>query len=347
MKPLLLFFVLATAPTLAIAAESPSPPVVTFARPVRGEINRRVTLPGSVQAYQQATLYAKVAGYLKSIRVDKGDSVKAGALLAEIEVPELVADLTRLRVEADVSKTEYGRLRDAREKAADLVVPQVVDEARGKWEVAQANLERTETLLAYARIIAPFSGVVTRRLVDPGAFIPAATSGSVAQNAAVLTLMDFSRVRVQVPVPEREASLVRTGAVATVSVEGLPGRRFDGNVTRVSFALDEATRTMLAEIELSNPRSELRPGMYASVEIVAETRRDVLLVPASALSVDKAGSAVFTLAASTAKRQVVKVGFNDGTRAEILEGLREDQPVILIGKQALSDGQVVAATEAK
>jgi RND family efflux transporter MFP subunit len=132
-----------------------------------------------------------------------------------------------------------------------------------------------------------------------------------------------------------------------VSVEGLPGRSFEGSVTRVSFALDEATRTMLAEIELKNPRAELRPGMYASVTIVAETRRDALLVPTSALVVDKGGSAVFALVGNTAKRQVVTTGFNDGARAEILDGLRPDQPVILVGKQALSDGQVVAATEAK
>src|SRR5512144_687998 len=98
-----LVFTLATAATPAAAAE-PAAPAVTFARPVRGEIARRVTLPGSVQAYQQATLYAKVAGYLKSIRVDKGDSVKAGDLLADIEVPELVADLTKFRVEAEVAK---------------------------------------------------------------------------------------------------------------------------------------------------------------------------------------------------------------------------------------------------
>jgi RND family efflux transporter MFP subunit len=152
---------------------------------------------------------------------------------------------------------------------------------------------------------------------------------------------------VQVSVPEHEASFVRAGSPATVSAEGLPGRTFDGSVTRVSFALDEATRTMLAEIELKNPRSELRPGMYASVTIVAETRRDALLVPTSALVVDKGGSAVFVLLGNTAKRRVVKTGFNDGARAEILDGLGPDQPVILAGKQALSDGQVVVATEAK
>ena len=98
--------------------------------------------------------------------------------MADIEVPELEADLTKFRVEAEVAKLEYDRLRDAREKSPDLVVPQAVDEARGKSEVAKANSLRTETLLGYAKIVAPFSGVVTRRMVDPGAFVPRRPRGA-------------------------------------------------------------------------------------------------------------------------------------------------------------------------
>src|SRR5205823_7837278 len=135
--------------------------------------------------------------------------------------------------------------------------------AKGKLDVAKASLERTEALLGFAKIAAPFAGVITKRMVDPGAFIPAATSGSVAQNAAVVTLTDFNRVRVQVAVPELETSLVATGQPATVTADGLPGRSFDGKITRFSYALDEATKTMLAEIEVPNPNLELRPGMYA------------------------------------------------------------------------------------
>lgn len=347
MKPSPSLFLVFSVPAFALADGAPPAANVTFTRPTRGEISRSVTLPGSLFPYQQATLYAKVAGYLKSIGVDKGDPVKAGQALAEIEVPELLADRTKFVAEADVARIDFERLKEAQQKAPDLVVPQRVDEARGKWQVAKANLERIDTLLRYASIVAPFDGVVTRRMVDTGAFIPAATSGSAAQTAAVLTLMDFSRVRVQVAVPEREAAIVHKGCAVRVSPEGLPGRAFEGVVSRISYALDEATRTMLVEAELRNPQGELRPGMYAAVQIVLERKADALIVPANAVLTEKSESAVFTVVDRTARKLSVKTGVSDGTRTEILQGLRLDQPVILVGKQPLKDGQAVNATESK
>src|SRR5213076_1429939 len=113
-------------------------------------------------------------------------------------------------------------------KAPDLVVPLSVDTARGRADMAKASLERAETLLQFTKITAPFSGIVTRRLVDPGAFIPAATSGSTPQNAALLTLMDFHTVRLQVAVPENESSLVAKAEPVKLTVEGLPDRAFEG-----------------------------------------------------------------------------------------------------------------------
>ncbi|HXJ75274.1 MAG TPA: efflux RND transporter periplasmic adaptor subunit, partial [Candidatus Dormibacteraeota bacterium] len=188
----------------ASAVDPPKPLEVKVTRPTRGEIIRYVTLPGTIRANQQATLYAKVPGYLKSIAVDKGDKVRAGQALGEIEVPELVAEraryraeLARAQAEVRVAELESARLGKARTQSPDLIVPQAVDAAEGRLAMAQAgiesakaNLERTEMLLAFSRLTAPFSGVVTMRHVDPGAFIPAATGGSPA-SAAVLTLMDF------------------------------------------------------------------------------------------------------------------------------------------------------------
>ena len=213
--------------------------------------------------------------------------------------------------------------------------------------MAKANLQRTQTLLNFAKITAPFSGIVTKRLVDPGAFIPAATSGSAAQNAAIVTLADFNIVRVQVAVPEIESSLVATGQPAKVNVEELSGRNFTGTITRFSYALDEASRTMLAEIELPNPKLELRPGMYANIKIGIEQKDNALLAPVEALVVEKAGASVFTIADSKAKKTRIQTGFNDGTNVEIVSGIKADQQVILIGKQSLADGQPVTVEEAK
>ena len=187
----------------------PAATAVHVIQPKRGEISRWVSLPGNVHAFQQATLYAKTAGYLKSIAVDKGDRVKAGDVLAEIESPELLADEAKLKAELAVTEITLKRATDAQQKAPDLVVPQTIDDARGKFEIAQGNFRRNETLLGYTKIVAPFSGVITRRWVDAGAFIPSATSGSVAQSAAVVMLMDFNSVRIEVAVPEPEVPSIK------------------------------------------------------------------------------------------------------------------------------------------
>src|SRR5439155_5242355 len=128
-----------------------------------GEATRSITLPGNVLAYQQAMLYAKVAGYVKTVAVDKGDSVSAGSLLAEIEVPELIADRAKYQAELEVAALDYQRIRDAQKKAPDLVVPQSVDTAKSKSDIAKANLDHTEILLSFAKITAPFPGVITKR----------------------------------------------------------------------------------------------------------------------------------------------------------------------------------------
>jgi len=333
------------------AAETPQKPPLVVVQTVlahRGEISRTVTLPTfRVLPYQQATLYAKVSGYLKALTVDKGDRVREGQLLAEIEVPELLADEAQFRAETEVARVNYQRMAQARQKAPDLVVPQTVDDLRGQWEVARAKLQRTQTLLRYARITAPFTGVITARFVDPGAFIPAATAGTPVQNTALVTLMDFGRLRVQVFVPETEVPFIRTGVPVHVTVEELPDRTFSSSVTRFAYALDEATKTMLTEIELPNPSGDLRPGMYASVQLDVERKPEALLLPAAAVLTEKAGSFVFLVADGKAKKTPVRIGFSDGVNVEIVAGVQPGQPVILARSQPLDDGQPVAATEPK
>jgi RND family efflux transporter MFP subunit len=183
--------------------------------------------------------------------------------------------------------------------------------------------------------------------VDPGAFIPAATAGSTPERAALLTLMDYSRVRVQVFVPEVEMLFITNGVPVKVMVEELAGRAFAGSVTRFAHALDPATKTMLTEIEIANPNGELRPGAYASVQLEVERKKEALLVPAPAVLVEKAGTSVFTIVEGKAKKNPVQTGFNDGINVEIIRGISPDQAVVVIGKQTLNDGQSVNPVEAK
>ena len=326
--------------------QTPAMSVQTI-RPKRGEIVHKVTLPGNVMAYQEATLYAKVAGYLKTINVDKGDSVKEGELLAEIEAPEMLADLIKAKAEAEAAQLDYKRVTDAQKKASDLVVPQTVDAAKAKSGVAVAGLQRIETLLSYAKITAPFSGVITKRWVDRCALIPAPTSSSTSKSGAVVTLMDFSTVRIDVAIPDTEAPFIKKDLPVKVTVNELPGRTFQGTITRFSYALDESTKTMATEIEISNPDLALRPGMWAAVEIELQKKENALLIPAEALVIEKNKNSVFVVRDKKALKVALTTGFDDGVNVEILKGCGPNDAVIVAGKQSVTDGQKVQAIESK
>lgn len=334
---------LATASTLL----AQTPPEVGVTSPRRGDIHRFVTLPGTLRANQQVTLHAKVAGYLKSISVDVGDTVKPGQPLAELELPELVAERARHEAELRIAKSESDRVKAARAKAPDLITPQAADTAEARLAVAQAALAQNETLLRYSRIAAPFAGVVTARFVDPGAFVPAATAGSNPAAAAIVTVMDFSTVRARVAVPEVESARVQVGQPVVLSTEALPGKTFRGKVSRHSGALEEATRSLTVEADFENPDGSLRPGMYVIIRIGVEQHAGVMLVPAAALVREKAAGFLFTLQDGKATRIPVKYGFNDGANVEITDGLAENARVIIPGKVALVSGQAVTAVEAK
>jgi RND family efflux transporter MFP subunit len=322
-----------------------TPPVtVQLVHPTKGSVNQWTTLPGTIKAQQEAILYAKVPGYLRSIRVDKGDSVKAGETIAVLETPELSADLARFRAEDEAAKAEYERMQQAIKQAPDLVMPLELDRAKGRYEVAKATLERTQTLLNFSRITAPFSGIITRRFVDTGAFIPAATSGSAAQSAAIVTLMDFRTVRVQVAVPEAVAPLVAKGQLARVRVEGLPETSFEGRISRLAYALDDSSRTMLVEVELPNANLALRPGMYASVQLAVQHHDEVMLIPSTALVMEKTKAFAYTANGASARKSPISIGFNDGKVVEVREGLAAADSVLISPKTPLSDGMPIQAT---
>lgn len=324
-----------------------TPPAVAVVSPTRGDVHRFITLPGSLRANQQVTLYAKVAGYLKSIAVDKGDKVQAGQLLAQLEMPETLAEQARHEAEVKVAQAEMARLRVAREKAPDLITPQALDAAEGRLAMAQAALTGANSLLAYSNLTAPFAGVVTMRYADAGAFVPAASASSNPAAAAILTVMDISTVRATVAVPEIEAARIQVGQPVIVTTDGLLGRSFKGTVSRHSYALDEATRSVSVEADLANADGVLRPGMYVLIRLGIEQHQNVRLIPAAALIKEKTAHYVFVFADGKANRVSVKVGFNDGANVEITDGLAEDARVILPGKLTLVSGQAVTVQEAR
>jgi membrane fusion protein, multidrug efflux system len=329
------------------AAENPPPsPMpateVHTTHLTQGPITRSIVLPAQVIPFQQATLYAKVSGYLKNISVDKGDKVAAGAVLARIEIPELVAARARQEAELRAASADYARLQQALAKTPDLVVPETVDQARGRFEVARASLSESETLLGYATITAPFTGVITQRYVDPGALIQANNASS-----AIVSLMDFSTIRLQAAVPEIEAARVAVGQPVHVTTDNLPGRQFDGKVTRFTYALDVQNRTMLAEAILGNPDLALRPGMLVTVRLGIERKEQATLMPEDALITERSNTFAYTVEGNKAVKHPIKIGFNDGKSVEVVDGLSRSDVIILVGKLKLNDGQPVRVVVAR
>ena len=329
-----------------------SAPNVTVITPPRRNLVRAFKAPGTVEAYQEVTLYAKASGYLSRILVDRGDRVRKAQVLAEISVPEMArerdvvaAQLDQAQAQLKVQQITSERLASVGESEPGAVTRQQIDEAQGQFQIAQGNvarlraeLGRLDELVAYATIRAPFAGVVTERFVDPGALIQ---SGTGSAQARLVTLMNMDTVRVFVDVSEPDVPFVSRRTPARLLAEALPGESFGGTVTRYSIALDPGTRTMKTEIDFPNPGGRLRPGMYGVVTLDLETHTDALTIPATALLVEKDAAYVFTVVGGVAKRTAVKTGLNDGLVVEIEQGLSGGESVIVAGKGLVSEGMRV------
>jgi len=330
----------------ATAKPVEKPVEVNGVHPHRGEVSRLINLPGEVRPLYEVTLFAKVDGYLDKLTVDKGDSVKAGDLIADIDVPELRANLVKYKAELELAQAEFKQMSEA--SAADSeAAKNRLAVANGKLAVAKGNVQYTESMLKYARVVAPFDGIITKRYVDPGAYIPVPNAASTPEAAAIVNLTDFKTVRLQVAVPETEATRVKIGQTIRWTADDFPGEHFDGTVTRAYWALDKATKTMLTETQMTNPGMKLQPGMLVNARIGIEKKSDALLLPAEALVKEKTNSFIYIFNDGKIKKAPVEVGFNDGTNVEIVSGVKPVDMAIVPGQQTLRDGQLVKVMEEK
>jgi RND family efflux transporter MFP subunit len=352
---------------VAHAEVAPAPLQVKLAKPKREGITRTITLTANVEAYEQVSLYAKVAGYLKTINVDIGDRVGSGELLAALEVPEInqqyraaqsevaerQADLDKARADADLAKVIFVRSEGLRAKEA--ITEQDMDEAgarhstadaqvevaQSRLRAAQAHLAEVSALLSYSRITSPFYGIVTRRFVDPGALLQAATANNSV--TPIVTVARIDIIRVFVDVPEPDAPLISQGEAAVLRVGSVPQRTFKGNVTRYAGALDPATRTMRTEVDLCNSDAMLRPGMFGDLTLRIIDHPDVLTLPNDVVRHDNEGAFVYVLDGTRALRRTVETGLTSDDRVEIVSGIDDRARVIAGSSPELKGGASVRA----
>ena len=344
-----------------VAASLPRVPVATAqAAPATTE---RV-LPGDAQPLLEASIYARTAGYLKSRRVDIGDRVKEGDLLAEIASPEVDAQLEQSRAlllytranlardqaNSDVADTELQRSRRllsrqaapreefetylARDRVADANV--VATEAN--LRVNEADIHRLETMQSFQKVTAPFSGVITARNYDPGDLVTADSTST----REMFHLVRMDVLRVFANVPQMFSTDVKVGQKAVVYRREDPRRTFAGTVTRTADALDLSTRTLLTEVQVPSPDGALRPGMYLQVQFLFEHPTPTVLVPAAALAARADGPRVAVLdARNRVHYRTVQLGRDFGSETEVLVGIDAGETVVVNPRDELPEGIVV------
>jgi RND family efflux transporter MFP subunit len=339
--------------------ETAAPPV-SLAKPVFEKNATEIVLPGNVQAYTLAPIYARTTGYVKAWYHDIGSHVRKGELLALIETPELdqqlaqaKADLATAQSNASLAKVTANRYQGLIQQNAvsqqdtDTFVQQL--EARNtEVSSAQANVKRLEELQSFERIEAPFDGVITARNLDIGQLVSSAGStttpgsGTISGNKEVFDISAVQTLRVFVNVPQVNAPDAKNGVTATLTVPQYPGRTFRGKLVRSSNSVDPATRTLLAEVDVDNRSGELLPGSYTEVHLNVSNPAPALIVPVSAVILGQDGLDV-AVVDSTQHAHIVRVtpGRDSGSTIEILGGLQPDQSVIANPPDSLTDGELV------
>jgi RND family efflux transporter MFP subunit len=308
-------------------------PAVRTATPSITTLTSTLEYTGNMMAIQQAGVYSKVTGNLEAVYVNIGQTVRQGQLLAMIDTTLLAQQYAQASATYQNTRLQFQRVQDLFSK--DLGPKQDVDNAQAAMSVAQANANSAATQLSYARVTAPFTGIITQRFLDPGAVVT-------ANNATLFTLMDLDSMRVFINVLERDIPAVTPGRKASTTVDAYPGKPFDGVVTRSSQALDPSTRTMMVEIDVPNRDHTLKAGMFSRVILVIGERPNALTVPTQAVLGDSSGHWVFTVAENNVARRIpVQTGIEQNNRTEITTGLTGQERIIVVGQQYVKDGAPV------
>jgi membrane fusion protein (multidrug efflux system) len=301
-----------------------------------------LTLPADVRGWAQITLYAKVAGYVREIPVDKGTRVKKGDLLARLESPE--TDQAVLAARADLELKRQLLQRTTALRPDGVVSQQDLDNATGAVRVAEANLRQALAQQGYEVIRAPFSGVVTARYVDVGALVPSGT-GNTQSVQPVVDLADIDTVRVQVYVGQSDATRLVVGDQVTLTTDGDVAHPISATISRMSLGLDARTRTMLCEADVDNRPPRLFPGQFVKTTLRLRGARTPL-VPGEALTWRGDKLFVALLQDGQVRLQQVQTGDDSGRVVQILSGLQGGETVILNPSPELSNGDHVQVAEA-
>jgi RND family efflux transporter MFP subunit len=322
-------------------------PDVLVAKPQMGKPAQEVVLPGNIFAYVDSPIYARTNGYLKKWYFDIGAHVKQGQLLAVIESPEVdqqlaqaKADLLTAEANAKYAKVTSSRYQDL--VKSDAVSQQDTENFTTQAAAtsttvksAQANVDRLQQLVSFENIYAPFDGIITARGIDVGQLIDSGAAKEMFHMAAEQTL------RVYVNVPQVYSLATKPGVIADLTFNEYPGRTFQGKIVRTAKSIDQASRTLLVEVDVDNRKGELTPGAYTQVHFKLTNVQPSLIVPVPALIFRSEGLRIATVVNGKAKLQPITIGQDDGKTVQVIAGLQADDQVIQNPPDSVIDGEVV------
>jgi RND family efflux transporter MFP subunit len=339
-------------------------PTVDIVHPSKGAPEQHVVLPGDIHAWYQAPIYARVNGYLKNWYFDFGAQVKKGDVLADIETPEIDAQLTAAKAKLNASsaavkvrdaevqfaKTTYARWRDSppgvvsvqeREtKQADYEAGIArLNAAKADMAAAQADIDRLESLESFKMVRAPFDGVVTARETDIGALINAGSDGTARE---LFSVADTHKVRIYVKVPQRLTGNIHPGLTAELRLPQYPGKVFTAKATTTTHSVDPSSRTLLVELQADNPDGLLQPGTYVEAQLNLPSDPNTVLIPSSAILFRQHGLEAAVVGGNdkiTLKK--ISLGRNRGVQVEVMDGLVPTDRVVDSPPDSLGSGDVV------
>jgi RND family efflux transporter MFP subunit len=324
-------------------------PTVTLAKILRGDAEQKLILPGNIQPYAKAAIYARVNGYVKSWNKDIGAPVKANEVLALIETPDLDQQLAQARATLASAKANYDLAVVTADRNTTLVQRQVVSQqvadqtsadAQAKKAIMDADeayVRQLEAMQSFKQIVAPFDGIVTARNTDIGALI---NSGSTGQ--PLFEVADLHRVRIYVQVPQAFTADLRPGLKATFEMPQYPGQKFDATLVTTSNAVNETSRSMLVQLQADNTDGKLFGGTYCRVDFQLPGNPDMLRLPATALMPANRGVQVAVLGDNNkVVLKAIQLGRDFGDTVEVTAGLSAQDQVIDSPPETLQNGETV------
>lgn len=333
-------------------------PPVNVIHPSRAAHAEEVVLPGNIQAFTDAPIYARTNGYLKRWYFDIGAHVKAGALLAEIESPEIDQQLQQAREELNTAQANLrlGQLTAERytnlfktDSVAKQEVDNAVQDAAAKAATvksAQANVARLEQMVGFEKVYAPFAGVLTARKTDVGQLIESGSSGGAARELFHMAALD--RLRVFVNVPQSYSHNAKPGMRVDLTLPEMPRRRFEGTLVRTAGAMDPNTRTLTVEVDVSNTAGLLFPGAYAEVHFKVPSNGQTLIVPSTSVLFQGKGLRIPVVEnGNRIALKTVTAGRDFGNTMEILSGLSANAAVVANPPDSLVEGEPVRVVPAR